>query len=212
MSFLLALDVAAHTGVAFFRDGKLVAAHRLVSTAAAQEARGEDLASNLENFLLTIPDVLHQVELRGLFDSAVVYEFPQVYRREISKADPNDLLVLAALAACIASRLQNWSQLHVTEIRAYRPQEWIGQLPKTVLRRKTQRRGEEPNPLKRAPSKTVLVPPLESPRGKLIRRHLDEAEAEVALAKGNYNHDTWDAIGIGLKHLKRLQPHVNHFE
>lgn len=212
MSYLLALDVAAHTGVAFFREGKLGAATRLFSPAEKHEARGEDLASNLENFLLTIPEVSHQVVLRGLFECAVVYEFPQVYRREISKADPNDLLVLAALAACIASRLQNWSQLYVTEIRAYRPQEWIGQLPKTVLRRKTQRRGEERNPLKRAPSKTVLVPPLESPRGKLIRRHLDDAEFEVAMAKDNYNHDTWDAIGIGLKHLNRLKPHVNHFE
>ncbi len=105
---------------------------------------------------------------------ALVVEWPQIYVRGRSKGDPNDLLPLAGVAMCLAGRLD-------VEVRSYKPAEWIGQC-----------------------AKAETGDPLESPRGRLIWRHLDVAER----ATMNVSHDALDATGIGLAALGRLRMHV----
>lgn len=111
----------------------------------------------------------------------IVFEWPQIYRATKSKGDPNDLLGLAALCGALAERLSVSSSgiRFVNRVRSYKPAEWAGQLPKTT-------RG-----------KASL-----SPRAKRITDALNELERGRLIDQ----HDTLDAVGIGLFDLGRLKP------
>jgi Holliday junction resolvasome RuvABC endonuclease subunit len=102
------------------------------------------------------------------FDTLAV-EWPQVYRSTKSKGDPNDLLGIAALCGCLATTLG------VRHVVAYKPAQWIGQLPKA---RKVK----------------------DSPRASRIFAALSETERELVPDQ----NDVIDAVGIGLYHLNRL--------
>lgn len=106
--------------------------------------------------------------------TCLVVEWPQIYVRGRQKGDPNDLVPLAGVAMALAGRLD-------VEVKSYKPAEWIGQCKKAET-------GD----------------PLESPRGRLIWRHLDEAERGAV----SLSHDALDAIGLGLAALGRLRLRV----
>lgn len=64
------------------------------------------------------------------FDSEnikVVCEWPQVYQRVKSKADPEDLLVLAATVGALGTVVERAEQFVL-----YRPREWKGNIPKEI--------------------------------------------------------------------------------
>lgn len=77
----------------------------------------------------------------------VITEYPQIYVREKSKGDPNNLIPLAAIGACIAGLLPS------TKIISPKPKDWTGNLPKS----------EEGNPW-------------DSPRGRRIWGRLSAEE------------------------------------
>lgn len=70
-----------------------------------------------------IRDVLTQV---GLLPHTLVVEMPQVYVRERSKGDPNDLVDLAAVAGAVMYAVG------AQDVVIYKPAEWKGQVPKDI--------------------------------------------------------------------------------
>ena len=176
--WLLAVDPGLiHPAAAAFRCGELAAASRVrVPRALAELDRGErvrQIAALIHGWWW---DVIRPTCPHDLFSpDLVVAEFPQAYSdRSKSKNSANQLMPLAAMGVAVASMLG-------CEIAAPLPAEWIGQVPKN---------DEAPN-----------EEAWNSPRGRLIRRRLRDAEIpRVALS-----HDSVDATGIGLWSLGRLE-------
>lgn len=191
--YLLALDPATHTGAALFARGTLLA------TALFSGARKSGSTVNASAALNSAHRIALQLQwwisdkfsaAIGPFPGEIAYEWPQIYQRgrgvskkgkAKTKADPNDLLVPAAIATAAVLALP-----HAVQATPYLPAAWIGQLPKDPDR-----------------------PADQSPRGQLIARNL--TAPELSIARAQLQHDVWDAIGIGLFHLGRLKRHVNHF-
>jgi len=117
MKTLLTVDPGVHAcGVAYFTDGKLNAATYLC-------------ASNKAPLTISAPYLAARISLWvGLAGrsrpSEVVIELPQVYRRTLSKGDPNDLINLAVVCGAIAAQFPN--------VRFVRPAEWGKQIPKAI--------------------------------------------------------------------------------
>jgi len=109
---------------------------------------------------------------------AYVYEFPQVYPHD--PVPPNDLIPLAAIGASIGGMLGLMCAARniALDIATPSPHEWTGGLPKIKT-------GD----------------PFESPRGHRIKRALSIDE----LRKFKPQHDTLDAIGLGLWALGRFE-------
>lgn len=189
---LIALDPASATGAALFVKGKLHATALLASKAPAKASSlgpaitraasiGDQLLAWYATNEQTLPDTLL---------IQIAYEWPQIYQRGAAsktKGDPNNMLMLAAIATGAVLRLRQAMPAHVKILAyPYTPATWIGQL-----------------------KKDPKVPADQSPRGQLVARNLNDAESLIARAQ--LQHDVWDAIGIGLFHLGRLKAHVNHF-
>lgn len=108
-------------------------------------------------------------------DQTLVIEIPQVYRQGVSKGDPNDLIQLVGVAGAI---IGTGFQKVVTKL----PKEWKGQVPKPTDTKK---------------------PYIIAERAK---KRLSHKEYDRVLLPTNVRHqwDVWDAIGLGLSHLRRL--------
>jgi len=191
---LLAFDPSiSSTGLALFRAGVLVAVHRTTIARDAADRSTSDTATRAAAVATDVRAWVYDV-LAGdvaLLPEHVAFEWPQVYVVARSKGDPNSIVTVGVVAGAILGRV---AMVPDTSVQAFKPAEWIGQLPKTIAvpggrgrsRRRLPHRGEE----------------LTTPRGKLIAASL--TASELSLVR-NSNHDVVDAVGIGLRALKRLR-------
>lgn len=114
----------------------------------------------------------------------IVIERPQVYERSRSKGDPNDLIALALVAGAVVGAVREYQAMSMCRIVGYtpcrvieyRPADWKGQVPKDVMVRR----------IKRSLAKTELER-VELPKAKSLA------------------HNVWDAVGIGLHHLRKYR-------
>jgi hypothetical protein len=181
---ILAIDPGVRgCGIALF-DGHVLSLARYVKNSSVAEASLPAVVRGMAQ------SVCGALAVRGVLTSHVrhlVVEWPQVYQGAKQKGrDPNDLLALSAVDGAIAA-------LFPTAIcTRYLPREWKGQ-----------------------------VPPNECARRIVARLSLDErgrvdrlAEFHAALERaivlrkevGGTDHNTIDAIGIGLKQIGRFEP------
>ena len=119
---LLSVDPGKCTGYAVFDGGLL---------------RRAGVASVPSN--TPLPEKVRRIagEFTGFYDEAA-YELPQVYTRDKSKGDPNDLMPLAAIIGGFVMRFPE------TKHTLYKPREWKGQLTKDACHaRITERLSEE---------------------------------------------------------------------
>lgn len=144
-----------------------------------------DAARGVENWLY---DVLHSDATTRI--TGLVFERPQFYSAVKSKGDPNKLVGVLGVAAVIAGR---FSLRNATRQFTYLPAEWIGQLSKVcptckgkAKKKCTDCRGSA----------------WETPRGRRIQSRLSIDERAVCPDQ----NDAIDAVGIGLKHVGRLEP------
>ena len=170
---LVALDPSIRScGLAMFEDGTLIHAESVKMIA------GSDVAARA---LAMARQVSYHVEthesgawLANRRNAHVVTEWPQTYRAQHAKGDPNDLHAIAAVGTAVAALLG------AAELVSYTPREWAGQVPKTT-------KGDC----------------RQSPRARQIRSRLLAAEIPVWEALRSSDHDAIDAIGIGCHHLSR---------
>jgi hypothetical protein len=173
---LIAVDNSITSpGVAVFVDGLLTASGYL-----RQPEYQKDL--NIADRVLAV--ATHVIEWAIDKTSEpyhLVWEWPQIYTAAKSKGNPNDLLGVIAVGAAISGILGMGCRSRgvALDVRAYKPAEWIGQLPKCTQGR-----------------------PTESPRAQRILARLDPLELDAVTAQ----HDAIDAIGLGLFRLGRLNP------
>ena len=179
MSDLLAIDPGLESpGAALFRDGVLIAAARIIvpdlGPTASHGQRALAAADAIVNWV-------HHHVAQVIKVSIVAHEWPQIYNASKSRANPNNLIGMAAIDGAVGCAFafiaaHRGEQL---ELRTYLPAEWAGQLPKDT------RKGKY----------------WTSPRGQRIKSRLTDAEWVFASV---VNHDAGDAIGIGLHALGRL--------
>lgn len=172
---LLAVDPGIESpGAALFRDGVLIAAVRITVPDLGPTATHAQRALAAADAIVT-----WAVNLRAKV-TVVTHEWPQIYAGSKSRANPNNLIAMAAVDGAVDCAfafiaVHRGEQL---EVRTFLPAEWAGQLPKNT------KKGQY----------------WKSPRGVRIRSRLSEAEWAVTPDQ----HDAGDAIGLGLKALGRL--------
>ncbi|KKL26854.1 hypothetical protein LCGC14_2391090, partial [marine sediment metagenome] len=113
---IIAIDPGVKlAGVATHEDGELTSAFLVKGVDAL------NTASCVWNELIgQFPiDILNGAEL--------VVEKPQVYRQNLLRGDPNDLIDVAIMGSAIAA--------HFSNVVWYLPREWKGQMPKSVVER-----------------------------------------------------------------------------
>jgi hypothetical protein len=170
---LLAIDPSIRSpGVALFRAGKLVVAARVTFPIDATQ-------NDAERCLAAADAIAGWANQMGARPDAIAFEWPQVYAREKSKGDPNQLIPMAGVDLALATGFTIAAAMRKSRLRVlcYKPADWIGQLPKAT----------------RGSAKS-------SPRAQRILSRLDAAEV-AALPD---QHDAIDAVGIGLHALGRL--------
>lgn len=173
---LLTFDPGArHPACALFRGGILIAAERVPVDSDWADLEPIDRAVRIALACL------RWAVARGARPKYLVVEYPQVYRASKSKGDPNDLILLAAIAGAIAGALTMvlGSQEVGLVIQSPTPGKWAGQLPKTDT-----------------------GPAWESPRGHRVHSRLSADELLCVQA----THDAIDAVGLGLWSLGRFEP------
>lgn len=182
MKRLYAIDPASHrTGLAVFHDGKLA---KVALIKAGQKAdyiqRVHEIAVELRSELRSRSREDYPSEL----NSAVI-EWPKVYREgSASKANPDDVLKIAGVAAVASSILLEETVLWPKDIRRVLPSEWKGQAPKFT---------RASDGAKIYSMWTRMMPVLTGD------------EKVVVVSSGYQNDDNvLDAIGIGLFHLERM--------
>ena len=181
---LLALDPGLRSpGIALFDSGALQFADRIRVPDFSVSPTGA-------RWLLVATQILDALIRRGEDDliDTIIFECPQVYTREKSKGDPNHLVSIAGVAACLVGMLA----CNNPQILSPHPGEWIGQLAKTCHVCKKN--------LKKCPECKGSA--WSTPRGRRIRSRL--SDAELALVPDQ--NDAIDAVGLGLWSLGRLQP------
>jgi hypothetical protein len=176
MTDLLAVDPGINSpGAALFRNGVLVAAADVVVP---------DLGAGVshgQRALAAADAIVSWVVRQGATVSIVAHEWPQIYAGSKSRANPNNLIGMAAVDGAVDCAFafiaaHRGEQL---ELRTYLPAEWAGQLPKDTHKGKY----------------------WQSPRGQRIWSRLSDAEHRIV---AGINHDAGDAVGIGLHALGRL--------
>lgn len=140
-------------------------------------------ARTVENWLLSLNLMTDRI-------TELVFERPQFYSAVKSKGDPNKLVGVLGVAAVIAGR---FSLRNATQQFTYLPAEWIGQLSKVC-----------PTCKGKAKKKCADCrgSAWETPRGRRIASRLSIDERAACPDQ----NDAIDAVGIGLKHVRRLEP------
>ena len=113
----------------------------------------------------------------GVHQCAMTYvvEIPEIYRSRHSKGDPNHLIPLAKQCGMVQGLAETNGALY----HEYKPKAWKGQLPKHVMRN-------------RIKALRILTP------------HEEHVLQTTPFSKEE-EHNAWDALGLGLWHLKRLK-------
>lgn len=176
MSCLLAVDPGLESpGAALFREGVLIAAADIVVPNLGTGV------SHGQRALAAAAAIVHWTMQHGTSVTVVAHEWPQIYAASKSKANPNNLIAMAAIDGAVDCALSiHASQFgQQLEVRTFLPAEWAGQLPKDTHKGKY----------------------WSSPRGVRIWSRLSEAERSIAASVG---HDAGDAIGVGLHAQSRL--------
>lgn len=135
MKSLLALDPGInYSGVAVFRNGKLVAAAAIPNPAP----KGADILVRV--FLMTQAITDYVAQYKPVPTSLAV-EWPQIYG-DNSKGDPNDLPHLAAIAGGVALLVGGHANRisKGADLRSYLPREWKGQMTKEACHARADRR------------------------------------------------------------------------
>jgi hypothetical protein len=161
-----------------------VAAFRAGQLHAAGVVKMDTEGSDAARCLEMASSIVRWAMRQEIKPRVLVLEWPQIYRAAKSKGDPNDLPGLAGVGMAVAGILaMGVAQLNLTlEVVSYTPAEWAGQLPKSVR----------------------VSGFLASPRTRRIKSRLSEAEIETVATISS--HDAFDAIGLGLHALGRLEP------
>lgn len=187
---LLALDPSIRTcGVALFRGGVLSLTYPIKCSACGGRGRVRDCevcsASPLTRCLRMAQAVAAWVVTTRACPREFVAEWPRTYRAVRSKGDPNDLLGLCGVAGATAGMLAMAVAGRDVTLKAfsYEPAEWTGQLPKDLHR----------------------VQRFKSVRAQRIAGRLSDVELPVW--RSIETHDEIDAVGLGLYHLGRFEPH-----
>lgn len=173
---LLSVDPGLRaSGVALFKDNLLVAAD-YVRSSSSQPAGPESCAEMAENICLWLSKKFVTFEFSHTFN--IVVEWPQVYRGTTADKDPNDLLGLAG----VTSALVAFSDVLKNEFASKTSFRVTHYLPKEWKGQMTK----------------------EASRYR-IQTRLSGEELGSIERKCRENHNTWDAIGIGLKFLDRFE-------
>lgn len=173
MTDLLAIDPSVRSpGAALFRDGVLIAAGKVKIPAEYSKLEEGDRWQRVAECIVSWTRA-HNC----LLPAAIVYERPQIYVREKSKGDPNDLIALAAIGAAVCAYFEASSATARILIETPTPAQWSGQIPKAT-------KGNAMN----------------SPRAMRILSRLFAVE----VARMPNQHDAIDAVGLGLHALGRL--------
>lgn len=163
---------------------KLLAAGKVKVLIHPERKDGPPLwVSDAERWIYVAEQVISwmcQVAHLGQFEhdlrvTGLAFERPQIYRESKSRGDHNDLPPLAAIGTAVACLL-GASGVR-PRVHSPTPAEWSGQLPKSTT-------GD----------------PWRTPRGRRIASRLREDEFNRIPAQ----HDSVDAVGIGLHALGRL--------
>jgi hypothetical protein len=178
---LLAIDPSINScGVAMFQQGHLVAARTVVVPA---EFKAEDIAKRC---LRMGQEVMAWVHDLGICPQVLAAEWPQTYPKASSKINQSLIglsgvigVVSGILALGLAARNET------LEVVSFLPAEWTYRLPKS-------KSGD----------------PRASVRGRSIARRLDPLEATL-FQTTKLNHDSVDAIGIGLHAVGRTAKMVS---
>lgn len=175
----VSLDPAIRSaGVALWRGGQLVNACAVKLTSP----KGADMGARC---LAMAESCARWVVRNDAAPRALVFEWPQIYSVSKSEGDPNNLVPLAGVAMALAGILgMGAASRNLTlEVITYLPREWT----------------------RAAGTKSTKAKEFEtSMRTGRIRRRLS-AEELAALA-GVASHDAYDAVGLGLHSLGRLEP------
>lgn len=176
----VSLDPAIRSaGVALWRGGRLVNACAVKLTSP----KGADMGARC---LAMAESCARWIVRNDAAPRALVFEWPQPYT--VGKADgvpPGDLIPLAGVAMALAGILGMGAASRdlTLEVITYLPAEWT----------------------RAAGKKSTLVRDFEtSMRTNRLRKRLSADELEAV--KGVASHDAYDAIGIGLHALGRLEP------
>ncbi len=178
MSDLLALDPSVRSpGAAIFRDGVLAFAGKVKIP-----TMWKDLAEGMRWQNVAEAVVKWAEEHDCVMPEKIIYERPQIYAAAKSKGDPNDLIALAAIGAAVVSWYSASNRACAVNVTARvvvtpTPAEWAGQIPKAT-------KGNAMN----------------SPRAQRILSRLTELE----ISRMPNQHDSIDAVGLGLHALGRL--------
>jgi hypothetical protein len=135
--------------------------------------------------------VVEALLVRGFLPHTIGHlaiETMQVYQGSRQKGDPNDLIVLSLVGGFLHARLGGHGR-----VTYYKPREWKGQVPANECCRRVVGRLEA----------------VERPRVENLDRFLvalAAAEARGCEVAGT-DHNTIDAVGVGLKALGRFEPH-----
>lgn len=122
----------------------------------------------------------------------MIVERPQIYRDAKQKGDPNDLPPLYAIAGALAGALEQRGP--IASLAEYLPREWKGTLdPEEMARRVRERLSWGEFAKVQFPSNTC----------DKCRTHLTDSDCAKTTCLA---HNIFDAIGIGLKKLGRLEP------
>ena len=158
MGDVIALDPGLlHPAAALARDGVILRAGRVLVPGKLTKAKLPIGQRCLEVARLCYAQLARWAEEAGagptssrpFRPSAFITEWPQIYRREKSKGDPNDLIPLAGIGMALAAMLG-------VEVASPVPADWTGRIPKAET-------GD----------------PWASPRGAKVARRLSAAERAV---------------------------------
>lgn len=117
---LLAVDPGLlHPAAALFDNGELQKASRVkipkgITTKTPILERCQAIALAILDYVNVIPD-------RG---DIICTEYPQIYTQDKSKGDPNQLIPLACIGACLSGLCCN------AKILSPKPKDWTGNVPK----------------------------------------------------------------------------------
>lgn len=165
-------------GLAAFQDGVLIRA----SYVRPQKGYASDTTARR---VFAMASSLH-LGMSGM-DPTVVIERPQVYREVHLKGDPNDLLPLAEIGGCLMGLLGK-------PIIQVLPRQWKGTVdPEVMIQRIKERLTPEEF------SKVV------HPENSCLTCRTQETKLFCTKPHSCVSHNTYDAIGVGLHFLGRLE-------
>ena len=169
------------SGIAHF-EGKVLQAAAYVPNASKKTAsigqRMFHMADDLVGWVDMAESVQHEVEL--------VVERPRIYRQ--IPGDPDDLMVLAEIGACLAG-------FFCTAPIQYRPHDWKDSIEPIEMTRRVRER------LSTKEIEAVVLPDNTCSACRTNRITAGDClKPSSCLA-----HNVWDAVGIGLHHLGRLK-------